>query len=120
MQSMQNSNFLNQSVAIESNLTRPELSEVSDDRATLSEVTMPVEGLIIILLGFGLLAFTLIYLRTLPFWKAVYGGIITIKPSNQIPCFNCRFFHHSQYLHCAVHPSKVLKTEAIHCPDYYI
>ncbi|HAX75286.1 MAG TPA: hypothetical protein DCY88_05485 [Cyanobacteria bacterium UBA11372] len=41
-----------------------------------------------------------------------------IKPSNQVPCKNCRYFSGNFYLKCAVHPQTVLTKEAINCADY--
>ena len=41
-----------------------------------------------------------------------------IKPSNQIPCKNCRYFSGNFYLKCAVHPDTVLTKEASDCGDY--
>jgi len=35
-----------------------------------------------------------------------------------IPCKHCRFYSPNSYLQCAVHPSRVLKFDAVHCPDY--
>ncbi|MGL5939792.1 MAG: hypothetical protein ACRC2S_05305 [Waterburya sp.] len=37
---------------------------------------------------------------------------------NSIPCTKCQFFHNNSYLKCAVHPSKVLRSEAKECSDY--
>lgn len=41
-----------------------------------------------------------------------------IKPSNQVPCKNCRYFSGNFYLKCAVHPHTVLTKEASNCADY--
>lgn len=41
-----------------------------------------------------------------------------LKPSNQIPCKNCRYFSGNFYLKCAVHPDTVLTKEASDCGDY--
>lgn len=37
---------------------------------------------------------------------------------NSIPCTKCQFFHNNSHLKCAVHPSKVLRSEAKDCLDY--
>ena len=41
-----------------------------------------------------------------------------IKPSDRVPCKNCRYFSGNFYLKCAVHPATVLTKEASNCADY--
>jgi hypothetical protein len=42
-----------------------------------------------------------------------------LKSKYPIPCAQCRFFASNSYVHCAVHPSKVLTAQAVNCSDYY-
>ncbi len=43
---------------------------------------------------------------------------ITIQPSHQIPCKNCKFYSNDPHLKCAVNPSVVLTEQAVDCADY--
>lgn len=45
-------------------------------------------------------------------------GTQQVKHLHEIPCANCRFFTHSYYLKCPVHPAEALSEEAIGCRDY--
>ncbi|MBD2775634.1 hypothetical protein [Iningainema tapete] len=44
--------------------------------------------------------------------------IVTSKLFQQVPCKKCRYFHNSNFLKCAVHPSIALTKEALDCSDY--
>lgn len=61
----------------------------------------------------------LFLLRLLTSHKTVQNQIPASNAFNQIPCRQCRFFTNNHYLKCAVHPSNVLKQQAINCPDYW-
>jgi hypothetical protein len=40
------------------------------------------------------------------------------KNKHLVPCSQCHYFSSNAYVHCALHPSKVLTSEAIDCSDY--
>ncbi len=61
----------------------------------------------------------LIFLRLSNSRKILKNRMTTLQYFSQIPCRTCRFFTNNQYLKCAVHPSTVLKQQAINCPDYW-
>jgi len=61
----------------------------------------------------------LIFLRLSNSRKILKNRSTTLQYFSQIPCRTCRFFINNQYLKCAVHPSTVLKQQAINCPDYW-
>lgn len=61
----------------------------------------------------------LIFLRLSNSRKILKNRSTTLQYFSQIPCRTCRFFTNNQYLKCAVHPSTVLKQQAINCPDYW-
>lgn len=107
----------------ERNLVRVSLIEEKLDDEKLSaekqdEATTPDGAMLLAPIYF--LAFTgaLIFLKRSKSHKAAQNRNTTLKRLNQIPCRNCQFFKENQYLKCAVHPSTVLKEEAINCPDY--
>jgi adenosine deaminase len=43
---------------------------------------------------------------------------MTVRPTDRVPCKHCKFYSSNPILKCAIHPSKVLTPDAIHCPDY--
>lgn len=98
---------------IEEKLDGKKLNAENQDKATMPDGTM-------LLAPIYFLAFTgaLIFLKRSKSHKAAQNRITNLKRLNQIPCRNCRFFKENQYLKCAVHPSTVLKEEAVNCPDY--
>jgi hypothetical protein len=61
-------------------------------------------------------------------WAVLYKRMFPAKETDSphtnsqanltIQCKNCQFYSPNFYLHCAVHPSRVLKLDAIECPDY--
>lgn len=61
----------------------------------------------------------LIFLRLSNSRKTLRNQSTTLQYFNQIPCRTCQFFTNNQYLKCAVHPSTVLKQQAINCSDYW-
>ena len=40
------------------------------------------------------------------------------ESATKIPCKHCHFYLSNPHLQCAVHPSKVSTSDAMHCPDY--
>ncbi|HEY9619910.1 MAG TPA: hypothetical protein V6C78_06060, partial [Crinalium sp.] len=71
-------------------------------------------------LGIVVFVWAIISLRRWGILKAANQFHQPPQPTNQtLPCSNCRFLSHNSYLRCAVHPSKVLKSEAMQCPDYW-
>jgi len=61
----------------------------------------------------------LIFLRLSNSRKTLKNRSATLQYFNQVPCRTCQFFTNNQYLKCAVHPSTVLKQQAINCSDYW-
>ncbi len=39
------------------------------------------------------------------------------KLGYKVPCYECKYFSHSSYLKCALHPVTVLTEEAVDCRD---
>lgn len=83
------------------------------------QVTVPSGGILFIPFSFVMVAWALVFLSRLEFWKTFGNRAKTTKPCCKSPCLDCRFFQNNPYLKCAVHPSKVLSTEAKDCPDYW-
>ncbi len=61
----------------------------------------------------------LIFLRLSNSRKTLKNRMTTLQYFNQVACRTCLFFTNNQYLKCAVHPSTVLKQQAINCSDYW-
>lgn len=80
----------------------------SNEHSSLSEL------LSLVVLGVFLLVYTILCRRMFNPKKAH----TSLRCAKNIPCKYCRFFSSNPYLHCAVHPSRALKLDAIHCPDY--
>jgi uncharacterized protein YjbI with pentapeptide repeats len=89
------------------------LSGENLDRTTTSDNTM-----LLVPIYFFVFTGSLIFLRLSKSYRAARNQITTLKRLNQVPCRNCRFYTGNHYLLCTVHPSTVLKEEAINCPDY--
>ena len=83
------------------------------------EVTVPSGGILLIPFSFVIVAWALVFLSRLEFWKSVGNRVATPKPCRKSPCLECRFYQNNPYLKCAVHPDKALSTEAKDCPDYW-
>jgi hypothetical protein len=50
--------------------------------------------------------------------RSGYSRAATQKTKQLVPCSRCHYFSSNSYVHCAIHPSKVLTAEAIDCCDY--
>ena len=85
----------------------------------LDGATAPDGALLLAPIYFLAIAGTLIYLKLSKSSPGVQNRITALNLFYQVPCNNCRFFTNNQYLKCAVHPSTVLKQQAINCPDYW-
>jgi hypothetical protein len=80
----------------------------------------------ILLFSTGLVAFSVVFtvtlvvlfLKRLMLLKTFDEQLTTAKRDRQVPCNKCHFYNNNFYLKCAVHPSKVLTSEARDCPDY--
>ncbi len=79
------------------------------------EKPLSPEVLILCVFGTCLLLWVVLYKRM--------GARKSIPPTfeadRKIQCQHCQFYSPNFYLHCAVHPSRVLKLEAMECPDYH-
>ncbi|MDZ4876940.1 MAG: hypothetical protein CLLPBCKN_006375 [Chroococcidiopsis cubana SAG 39.79] len=64
-------------------------------------------------------AVILLVLRKVIKGKNRFSQNYRLREVNEIPCRKCRFFCQSNYLQCAVNPSKVLTLAALNCPDYF-
>jgi hypothetical protein len=100
------------------------ITEEKQDREKLSgerlNATPPDGEVVFALVYFLIITGTLIFLKlSIKSYHSAENRINTLNTLNQVPCKNCRFFTDNNYLHCAVHPTIVLKKEAIDCPDYY-
>lgn len=51
-------------------------------------------------------------------WKFILNRKLTSNHRLEVPCRNCEYFQHNDYLNCAVHPSVVLTEQALNCSDY--
>lgn len=94
------------------------LSEVKPNNAEANGVTLPN----IALLGFPIafsLVFAALFLMVSKTWVSTRDEILVkVKPLNQAPCRNCKFFSNNLYLKCAIHPSVALTPKATDCSDY--
>lgn len=102
-----------------SDLSETSLSEAPLREAPLSGVKISNESLLLVAIGFFIIACSLAFTRLPYLWKGVGNRRATRKRFHQIPCSNCRFFNNNLYLKCAVHPYKVLSEKAIDCSDYW-
>lgn len=74
----------------------------------------------LLLPGLMVAALMLVFVRWAEARKSSPSGRASgMKRCQQSPCTNCRFFQNNFYLKCAVHPHKVMSTEAKDCPDYW-
>lgn len=120
MQERQNREILNRYIAEQKNINGVEISNTQVKEVNQIETIITQEGFFLLPLAFVMIAWSLIYILPWALWKAVRYRLVasSIQPSDQIHCVNCQYFNADPYLQCAVHPSKVLKTEARDCPDY--
>lgn len=114
----------NESVLSEVNLVKTSLSGEKLDGGKLSgekldAATTPDGTMLLVPIYFLAITGALVFLKLSKSYKGVLNRISTLNPLHQVPCKNCRFFTDNQYLKCAVHPSTVLKQQAINCPDYW-
>jgi hypothetical protein len=97
----------------------------ASDQSILSKQGIEQGGLFSILAIYALIAFLTTFILRRWQISALKKTVeksqqpIPITPPHQSPCHKCRFFNQSFYLGCAVHPSKVLRSEAYNCPDYW-
>jgi len=101
------------SVLIEEKLNGEKLYEKNYDVVKMPESAFYFSIYLLALIGW------LIFLRLSNSRKILKNRSTTLQYFSQIPCRTCRFFTNNQYLKCAVHPSTVLKQQAINCPDYW-
>jgi hypothetical protein len=69
----------------------------------------------------SLIGLGIFLLLLLPMFKAIFHSKevpVTVRPTDRVPCRHCRFYSSNPILKCAIHPSKVLTPDVIHCPDY--
>jgi hypothetical protein len=130
MKDMDAEEYLNQSVIEKPDLTETYRSASFSNRSLQTET--PSVGKTassdyeIIYLSTGLVAIAIlgtlvliaIVLRRLTFWKTLDSRLTSTKHERQASCERCRFFNNNPHLKCAVHPSKVLTSEAKNCSDY--
>lgn len=101
----------------------PERSEVvvpidRHEPSNVREVSANQESLSIIV-GVGIAIALMILIRWYPhLFKTISRSLGYLKESNHSHCQSCQFYHQNAYLQCAVHPTRVLTTEAQDCPDY--
>jgi hypothetical protein len=92
----------------------------SQKQGSQLDLALKGEGLflveIFILVGLGCVLFMYLSLskKLLPI-RSLHQSSPQSKP---IACKNCRFYSPNFYVQCAVHPSKVMKPEAVNCSDY--
>ncbi|AFY79529.1 MAG: hypothetical protein IGR93_13590 [Hydrococcus sp. C42_A2020_068] len=95
----------------------PTNGKPSADRTNNSGILLISSGLLAISIVFTI-ALVAVLLKRLMFLKAFDEQSTTAKRDRQVPCTKCHFFNNNFYLKCAVHPSKVLTSEARDCSDY--
>jgi hypothetical protein len=69
----------------------------------------------------SLVGLAIFLLLLLPMFKMIFHSKkvpVTVRQTDRVPCKHCRFYSSNPILQCAIHPSKVLTPDAIHCPDY--
>lgn len=120
---MQTREFFQQYAVKQSHSEREDLIEYSSNPTPITETpinrdTASDGGLLLVPVFLIGLAWVLACLERFKFQKSFSKSLNPLNRSHQIPCSNCRFFNHSLYLKCAVHPSTVLSAEAMNCPDY--
>lgn len=116
---------INRDVPVESNFHRAALGEISSNQTPLTEA--PINNnetafkgeVFLVFAGFLGIVVVLRFCRRLVTQKPRVNNLQTFNHCQKIPCSNCRFYKNEPYLKCAVHPLKVLKSEAIGCPDYW-
>jgi hypothetical protein len=84
------------------------------------DIAIKNEGLLLvemsILTGLGCLLLAYLGLsKKLSLLKSFHQPSLQNPP---IACKSCRFYSPNFYVQCAVHPSKVMKPEAVSCSDY--
>jgi hypothetical protein len=92
----------------------------SQTQGSQLDLALKGEGLFLvemsILMGLGCVLFMYLGLsKKLLSIKNFHQPLPQNKP---IACKNCRFYSPNFYVQCAVHPSKVMKPEAVNCSDY--
>ncbi|MEW6497244.1 MAG: hypothetical protein AB1589_32790, partial [Cyanobacteriota bacterium] len=122
---MQTREIFQQYAVKQSHSERGDLIEYSSNPTPITEA--PINGgiasdggLLLVPVFLIVLAWVLACLERFNFQKSFSKSkrLNTLNHAHQIPCSNCRFFNQSLYLKCAVHPSTVLSSEAMNCPDY--
>jgi hypothetical protein len=116
---MEGKEIPNQDLAGENSFQVVERIEESPAKTSHDQVTIANEGLLWTPLYLTLIAWALLFLVPLNVWKSLRSKPNPLEKACKYPCLSCRFFENNHYLKCAVHPSKVLSTEANECPDYW-
>lgn len=115
---MASEELLKQQAAENSYVSEATLSEVKPNNAEANGVTLPSIALLGVPIGFSLV-FAAIFLMVSKTWVNTRDEILVkVKPLNQAPCRNCKFFSNNLYLKCAIHPSVALTPKATNCSDY--
>ncbi|MEB3360084.1 MAG: hypothetical protein VKK04_25385 [Synechococcales bacterium] len=65
-----------------------------------------------------IVAWGVVILQQTVFWKVLKSRLAKRGCDRSVPCTSCRFFNSNPYMQCAVHPTRVLRTDAIDCSDY--
>ncbi len=112
------SNF-NKSTLSEANLVKTSRSGEKVDGEKLDGSITPDGAMLLAPICFLAMTCVIMFLKLSNACKPAQNRSTTLKSLHQVPCKNCRFFTDNQYLKCAVHPSTVLKQQAINCPDYW-
>jgi hypothetical protein len=94
------------------NSTAPKLDLTKQERGIGSEYVLAL------ILFFWAMVWVIAISMLPNVWKGFRAKKSAIDRNSQIPCRNCHFFTHNQYLCCTVQPSRVLTEQAFDCPDY--
>jgi hypothetical protein len=74
---------------------------------------------LMLIVGLSFLALVYFLIRGLYRPKNIQPPLKETHLRHRVSCAKCRFFNHSPYLKCAVHPQKVNKIDAKDCPDFW-
>lgn len=114
-----NNKILHQNIPPVVSQSRSTVSEVPVEPMSPAEVETSATDLIAPSLGIVSITGILVLLTWFSRWRKNHYFEANYRFRQSIPCRNCRFMNQNFYLKCAVHPSKVMKKEAIGCPDYW-
>jgi hypothetical protein len=94
--------------------------EISPSASPMPETSFPSGEILLVPISFATVVWMLLFAMHFNLWKSVRNRMGSLqKNRHQLPCTNCQYFKNNPYLKCAVHPDRVLKSEATNCPDYW-